>query len=191
MRVGHATWWGTQKLAVKLKKKKSSICAPPCSMSEASSVNVQFASRSQESFVLHGEEKRRREKRGRCVRGGEVGYGGSERRALASPVTCSPTLIHLFSRRGAQPRYGSRRPPTSCIARGLVYGSCLAHCVHTRALWMWRSSDSQFDSEMSEMDALSPQKSMHFVIQLLNCWQLYRNAWTCERDEKFEQLSLF
>lgn len=122
------------KTCCQIKKKKSSICAPPCSMSEASSVNVQFASRSQESFVLHGEEKRRREKRGRCVRGGEVGYGGSERRALASPVTCSPTLIHLFSRRGAQPRYGSRRPPTSCIARGLVYGSCLAHCAYTRTL---------------------------------------------------------
>lgn len=77
------------------------------------------------------------------------------------------------------------------VLRAGSYMGRVSRIVHTRALWMWRSSDSQFDSEMSEMDALSPQKSMHFVIQLLNCWQLYHNAWTCERDEKFEQLSLF
>lgn len=121
-----------------------STYAVSCSLSKANPGRgiVRLASRSQESFLLRGGGKAREEKRRRASGGDR---GGSERRALASPVTCSPTLIHLFGGSGAQPAMRiPDRPPTSCVGRpGSYMGRASRIVPHIRALSrIRRNSDS-------------------------------------------------
>lgn len=83
-------------------------------------------------FCRAGEEKRGR-KREESEMGGRRGPGAA---ALASPVTCSPTLIHLFGGRGAQPamRIPDDHPPRALGARASYMGRVFALHVHARAL---------------------------------------------------------
>lgn len=71
------------------------------------------------------------------------GSGGYRSCALASPVTCSPTLIHLFGRRGAQPRRRTR--PTTHLVRVLraSYIWVVSRALCTAGSQMQHISDSQ------------------------------------------------
>jgi len=93
---------------------------------------ARIARAAERSFVLCGggkaretkreetetEREREREREDAELQRGDAERGEESQRrgALASPVTYSPTLIHLFGRRGAQPLGANRRPPTSCVA---------------------------------------------------------------------------
>jgi len=154
-------------------------------------VEVYFVSRSQESFLLRREGKAREEKRG-CRENGER-RRGSERRALASPVTCSPTLIHLFGGRGAQPtmRIPDDHPPRALGARARIWVVCFALYIHA-VLCMRRNSDSHnWRRHLLERIVLSrygPAK----IYALCNCAIRSSTRPRCDvQNATFEKLECF
>jgi len=92
-----------------------------------------------------------------------VVQGESQRRdALASPVTYSPTLIHLFERRGAQPLGANPgdHPPRVAVSMYAVVGLALV-CGSSRAREQWLSTSRARPRRLVTVSEKERKEEMH------------------------------